>query len=62
MEKMFESYPDCVTVSQLQEMLNIGKNYAYDLLVAGKIKHTRIGKKYIIPKPCVIDFLVKEAV
>ena len=54
---MFENYPDIVTISDIMTMLNIGKSTAYSLLQAGKIHHIKIGRKYIIPKQSVIDFV-----
>ncbi len=54
---MFENYPDVVSVTQLCEMLNIGKDKAYELLRNGTIKSIKVGKKFIIPKKSVIDFL-----
>lgn len=54
---MFEKYPDVVTIQQLMQMLHIGKNKAYELIHNGTIQTVRIGKKYIIPKVSVIQFL-----
>lgn len=54
---MFMQYPDVVTIQQVMEMLNIGKNKAYELIQNGTIQTVRIGKKYIIPKVAVIQFL-----
>lgn len=54
---MFNEYQDVVTVEDLQKMLHIGRSAAYELLKNGKIKTLKIGKKYIIPKSSVIDFL-----
>jgi len=54
---MFENYPDVVTVEQLAEMLNIGKSSAYALLQNNQIHHVKVGKKYIIPKTAVLDFI-----
>jgi len=56
--EMFSSYPDCVSVLQLQQMLSIGRNKAYELLKTEQIKHRRIGKSYIIPKMYVIEYLL----
>ena len=47
---MFNSYPDVLSVKQLCEILNIGKNTAYKLLQSGEIKNIKIGKVYKIPK------------
>lgn len=54
---IFANYPDVVTVDDLQAMLHIGRNSAYDLLKNGTIATVRVGKKYIIPKTSVINFL-----
>ena len=57
MKKMFSKYPDVVSVSELMDMLHIGKNTAYELLQSGKIKSIKIGKKYRIPKSFVMEYL-----
>ena len=54
---MFEDYPDVVTIDDLQAMLHIGRNTAYKILQDDLIKTMKIGKKYIIPKASVINFV-----
>ena len=54
---MFSEYSDVVSVNELSSMLHIGKNKAYELLNTNTIQSIRIGKKYIIPKFRVIEFL-----
>lgn len=54
----FGGYPDVVSIDDLKSMLNIGRNTAYSLLQNGSIKTIRIGRKYIIPKKSVIEFLL----
>ena len=54
---MFEKYADIVTVDDICSMLRLGKSSVYELLKTGKIKHIRIGRKHIIPKQAVIDFI-----
>lgn len=54
---MFKSYPDVLEVEEVQKMLRIGRNAIYKLLKKGDIKSLRVGKKYIIPKTSVINFL-----
>ena len=56
-KEIFAEYPDVVTPYDLQTMLKIGRNSVYDLLKNKLIKSIRVGKKYIIPKENVIDFL-----
>ena len=54
---MFVDYPDVITIDDLQDMLHIGRNTAYKMLQDDMIKTFRIGKKYIIPKVSVINFV-----
>ena len=54
---MFSTYPDIVSVEQMAEMLNIGKSSAYALLQSSQVRHVRVGKKYIIPKQSIVDFI-----
>lgn len=54
---IFANYPDVVSAEDVQAMLHIGRNAAYSLLQSGAIATIRVGKKYIIPKASVIDFL-----
>lgn len=55
----FTNYPDVITIIDLQTMLGIGRNTAYKLLADKSISAIRIGKKYIIPKISVINFLAE---
>ena len=57
---MFKNYPDVVNVSQLQKMLNVGRNTAYKLLSAQSIKAKKIGRVYLIPKTNIIKFLSQK--
>ena len=54
---IFKDYPDVITVEDLQNMLHIGRNTTYGILKDGAIKTIKIGKKYIIPKQSVIEFI-----
>ena len=54
---MFRTYPDIVNVNQISKMLNLGISSVYSLLQTQQIKHVRVGRKYIIPKQAVIDFV-----
>lgn len=48
---------DASEVSDLQEMLNIGRNSAYNLIRENKIKHFKVGKSIKIPKIYIIEFM-----
>ena len=37
------------TVPEVQEMLGIGKNKAYELCTSGEFPHRRIGKTILVP-------------
>ncbi len=54
---MFTNYPDVISVSELQSMLHIGRNTAYELVRSGKIYSIKIGRTYRIPRSAVEDYL-----
>lgn len=57
---MFKEYPDCVNISQLQQMLGIKKTKSYELIRSGEIKSKKIGKDYKISKLNVIAYVLGE--
>ena len=57
MQRKLKDYPDVMSVVQLAEALNIGRNSAYELMKSGEIAYRKIGRKYLIPKRCVLDYL-----
>jgi excisionase family DNA binding protein len=57
---LFKGYPDMLTIKQVCEMLNIGKNTAYALLRSGAIKSVKIGTKYRVSKSWILDYLKKN--
>ena len=57
---MFADYPDIVTVAQLQEMLHISRQLAYDLINSGQIPALKVGNSFRIPKIRVIEFVTKS--
>ena len=59
-EGVFDSYPDVVSVEEMQQMLRLGKNAVYQLLKDGAIKSIKVGKRYIVPKKYVIEFLLQK--
>lgn len=56
---MFEQFSDLMTVDQLQEALQIGRNTAYELVQSGEIQSVRIGRRIRIPKRFVIDYILR---
>ncbi len=58
--ELFKEYPDIVSVEQVSEMLKIGQVLAYRLVRSGEIKSRKVGRRYIITKQNIIDFVTKE--
>ena len=54
---MFINYPDVVKVDDLMTMLHIGRNKAYELLNINTIQSIMIGKKQLIPKYSIREFI-----
>ena len=54
---MFSEYDDVVTVDDVMKMLHLGKNNVYKLLRDNSIKSVKLGKRFIIPKRSVINFV-----
>ena len=55
---MFSDYPDALTVKEVSHALRIGMNNTYRLIQEGKIKHFIVGRKYLIPRKYLIDFVL----
>ncbi len=54
---MFNEYPDVMTVAQAANALGIGLNSTYRLVHQQQIGCVRIGKRILIPKVCVTDYI-----
>lgn len=61
-KELYKEYPELLDPQQVKEMLNnkIGTNKLYRLLKAKEIFNRKIGNNYIIPKICVIEYLMKN--
>ncbi len=57
---ILDSYADVLTVNDIMNILHIGRSKAYELLRSKVIPCIRIGKKYIIPKNLMVEFLSKQ--
>lgn len=53
--------PSVISVDTLTEILHIGRNSAYELVRAGRIRSIRIGKQIRIPREAVLQFLAGES-
>ena len=57
---LLSNYSDVLTVDQMREILGIGKNLAYQLLIDKKIKAKKIGHNWIIAKTNLIKYILCE--
>ena len=55
---VLEGYPDVLTINDIGKILGICNKNVYGLLKNNEINHQRIGKKYIIAKIHLIDYLI----
>ena len=55
--KMFKNEPDVLTVPDVVRLLQFGKNTVYALIKEGRISSIKQGKKIIVPKVCLVEFL-----
>lgn len=53
----YDELPLTIRVEDLQSILGIGRNKAYDLVGSGAIRSIKIGRQLRIPKQSVIDYI-----
>jgi Helix-turn-helix domain len=49
-----------VPIEDLMEILDNGRNKAYELLKSRQIKSFKVGKAYRIPKVCIQDYVLAK--
>ncbi len=54
---MLNNYPDVLTVQQTAQALGVGEGSIYRMVRENILGCRRIGRKIIVPKVCVIDYL-----
>ena len=58
-EKLYADYPDLVSLNDLQAMLGgISQGRALKLVKQGAVKSFYVHGKFMIPKICIIDYLM----
>lgn len=57
---MFEDYNEILTVSDVCELLFIGRNRVYELLNTGLLKGFRIGTTWRIPKKSLEIYILQR--
>lgn len=56
-----DSLPLALTVSEAGTVLRIGRSAAYELVRCGRLRSVRIGKKIIVPRDAICEFLSMTA-
>ncbi|MGI6227914.1 MAG: DNA-binding protein [Peptococcales bacterium] len=60
-KELFKDYPDVVDLIQFRAMLGgIADSTARKLVRENRVKHFYIRDTYMIPKKCVIDYVLSE--
>lgn len=54
---MFKDYPDVMSVQQAAEALGICTASMYQLLREKTIGSRKVGRKILVPKVCLIDYI-----
>ncbi len=54
---MLEQYPDVLTVRQVMEILQLGRDSTYALIRCGKIPSVKVGRQIRVSKLAVLQFL-----
>ena len=57
---MFSNYDDVLTVSDVAEILYVGRNTVYELLNSGALEGFRIGKTWRIPKVNLERYIIEK--
>ena len=57
---MFEKYDDVLTVTDVAEILFVGRNTIYDLLNSGQLQGFRIGRSWRVPKKNLEDYILSK--
>lgn len=60
MNRLFESYPDMLTVEQLAQALNIGRSMAYRLVRTGQVRSLRFGTAIRVPKTALLAAVARN--
>ena len=55
---ILKTEPEVLTALDVARILRIGKNKAYALIKSGKLNSIKIGGKIIVPKMCLINYLM----
>ena len=52
-----ETAPPVLTVTELGQVLRVGRNTAYKYVRSGAVRYVQVGRQIRIPRSAVIEFL-----
>lgn len=55
---MLDLCPEILTITDIQQVLQIGRTKAYFLVKSGQIRSIRVGNSIRVPKNCIIDYVM----
>lgn len=58
---MLNEFPDVLTTEEACEALRVGYNALYELLQSGKLKGYRNGRRWLISKRAIIEYIIKQS-
>lgn len=58
---MLNEFPDVLTTEEACEALRVGYNALYELLQSGKLKEYRNGRRWLISKRAVIEYIIEQS-
>ncbi len=60
MTNTLSTYPDLMTIADIQHLLQIGRTKAYQLVHSGELQCIRIGRLVRIPKTYLLEYLAES--
>lgn len=57
-DHMLDGYPELLTVKQMQEILCVGKNKAYEIIKQDELFYMKIGSSIRIPKESLKKYIL----
>ncbi len=57
MYQNFDQLPLVLSVSEVAQVLSLGRDTTYHLIHSGHIRSVRVGRQYRVPKAAVMEYL-----
>ena len=50
-----------ISVAEAAKLLGIGRGLAYDLVCEGRLPHVKLGRRILVPRRALEDWITREA-